>query len=1018
MNALETSLAGPRRQKNSCSLCKQRKQKCNRIWPCTNCAKRDESMNCSFTKTSAVPRQSAARKSNAARKNRHRKISAAAEAALQTGEESSNAAVVQTADKDGRRMSSHGLNLDGDDHKQAANLSATVRPDDLHRPENQHSEQQPPALEAGVEAKPPPFDKRHDDQYCISALDCKLLQEALDTLPQRRDHMDALVLSFFQNVNPHYGLIHQAEFAVEYTAWWEKRANHDPLPIPWTCLLLMLCACACQHLPVDIQEKLEEMFHASCQNLTESYHYCARNLYGVIPEGQYHRHNVMWLLHSTYWYKAEALFVECCHIFNTAVREAQELGFNREEFSEHLPNFEREMRRRAWCIIDSWDWQIASGLCRDTLIDHSTCNVHRPSLTLELDGQFSPLMHMNMQSDLVHKLAERFHSPAKITTPGEVIEYKDMIVEWMQNFPAIFALENPDTSHDDEQTWIEYHRHYNYTMGYMMLLNPFRPHMKQVFEQDAPEDRLELRAIAVDMSIRLVKVLDDWITYLAFRDGRFHFIIFSLVDAATTLANVIFNDKAGTAARRDEIYQTLEKSRLLQGKLYCLSQSAKLGFRIISKTFKKVMNTAPAEDYAYLPDGKDDTEQAVLSAALESISLSAENRIDPGKQRQKVAGALTEVYTDAAEPGLRPSPSSPDDDSIVSVTSDCHGCHENHEHHGNGAPTSHYAVAPIALHNYDEQRVPDHHAAASEEHILPTSSAYGPAVPSNDGATAPPIDFTSTSSYVGPRPVLNYNEPIPLEQVTSTSPDYTMAASLTDTAIASAYVEPTALNHALFTPLGGMGVAFSNDTSIAPFVYDGTLPLDYGAIPSSNYDAPLSSDYSTNGPYSEATLPLYNAFAYLENTGVISTDNFIENPPLFSAPTAYDVLASNQIQPFPGYDVTGLDTSYGYNNNPAGSQTFVPDTAPITHTTSATSASYSSPENYPYSETYSAHALYNAATPYSDRTTCVDSATSFESPESNLSSANFDAAEAHDATAAAAATHGTYAHAERSEDTA
>lgn len=110
-------------------------------------------MNCSFTKTSAVSRQSAARKSNAARKNRRRKIAAAAEAALQTGEESSNAAVVQTADKEDRRNSSHGLNLDGDDYKQTANCSATVRPDDLHCPENQHSEQQPPALEAGVEVK-------------------------------------------------------------------------------------------------------------------------------------------------------------------------------------------------------------------------------------------------------------------------------------------------------------------------------------------------------------------------------------------------------------------------------------------------------------------------------------------------------------------------------------------------------------------------------------------------------------------------------------------------------------------------------------------------------------------------------------------------------------------------------------------------------------------------------------------------------------------------------------------------
>lgn len=68
------------------------------------------------------------------------------------------------------------------------------------------------------------------------------------------------------------------------------------------------------------------MLDASCQDRTETYHYHARCLHGVAPVGRYHRNNVLWLLHSVYWYKAEAMFTECCHVFNTAVREAQELG--------------------------------------------------------------------------------------------------------------------------------------------------------------------------------------------------------------------------------------------------------------------------------------------------------------------------------------------------------------------------------------------------------------------------------------------------------------------------------------------------------------------------------------------------------------------------------------------------------------------------------------------------------------------------------------------------------------------
>ncbi|KAM0487289.1 hypothetical protein ACHAPX_000560 [Trichoderma viride] len=849
-----------------------------------------------------------------------------------------------------------------------------------------------------MQEKLPPFEKRFDDQYSILASDCEQLREALEALPQQRDRMDALVLSFFQNVNPHYSLIHQAEFAAEYAAWWEARAKNEPLPVPWTCLLLTLCACACQHLPVDIQERLEEMFHAQCQDLTEKYHYHARMLYAVIPEGQYYRHNVMWMLHSTYWYKAEALFAECCHVFITAVREAQELGFNREERGEHLSSFEREMRRRAWCIIDSWDWQIASGLGRDTLIDHSMCNVQRPSLTLELDGQFSPLMHMNMQSDLVHKLAERFHSPAKITTPNEVMEYKGMIDEWMRNLPAIFALENPDTSHDEEQTWIEYHRYYNYTMGFMMLLNPFRQHMRQSFEQDTPEEQLKLRTIAVNMAIRLVKVLDDWVNYLTFRDGRFHFIIFSLVDAATMLTDVIRNDKARTATRRYEMYQTLEKSRLLQGKLQCLSKSADKGFRIVHKTFKRLMKDAPKEDYVYLPDGKDDTEQEVLRAALESISLSAENRMDSGKQRRKAREALTEGY--AAKSGLESLP--------FSHAENCHECQENHVNGENGAlESAHYGIAATVL--------PDYYVAASEDHILPTSSTYL-AAPADYTVAAPPIDLAATSSYVEPPRNPGYNEPLPLEYITSAPLDYTTAAPLTVPATASAYVKPIVSDRIFSVPLGDAGVAFSNN-AVAPILYGNTLPIDYGAITCSGFDASLPLGYPTTvPPYDNAMFPVYNASAYFENTGVIPADNDTTNIPPFSAPTVFGSLLADQIQPFPGYDATGLDTTYGSYGNVTGPQDLVSSTAPMIYATPATSVSQSSPENLPYSETFGTPALYNTAASYSDPTSCVDSATSSTSPESN-SSANYDAAVAHSAMIATAAG-GLYTHTEYSEDTA
>jgi hypothetical protein len=107
-------------------------------------------MDCSFTGTPS--RRSIAKSSKAACKIRQRKLAAAAEAAsLQIGEEASNVAVVQAADKEGRLDAGHGSNMDGECHTQdiGSSTTITVQPDDGHRCECQY----PVAREAKAEVK-------------------------------------------------------------------------------------------------------------------------------------------------------------------------------------------------------------------------------------------------------------------------------------------------------------------------------------------------------------------------------------------------------------------------------------------------------------------------------------------------------------------------------------------------------------------------------------------------------------------------------------------------------------------------------------------------------------------------------------------------------------------------------------------------------------------------------------------------------------------------------------------------
>ncbi|KAH6608352.1 hypothetical protein Trco_001698 [Trichoderma cornu-damae] len=913
MDVLQQSLGATKRFKNSCTECKRRKQKCNRIWPCLHCKNRSIESECRFI----------TKQPSAASQGPQGNTEAVIQTALQTSEEaSSSSTTAQEISRKRRRDSNQDSDSDNADFDQDIGTSAVMQWLQKEGPE--------------------------DDQYYISASACPALQKALETLPldSSTDSVlplpvtDALVLSFFQNVNPHYGLIHRSEFAMEYKEWWKKREKDDPLPVPWTCLLLMICACACQHLPIDIQKKLEQMLGASCQDRTESYHYVARYLYSAIPIGRYHRNNVMWLLHSTYWYKGEAMFVECCHVFNTAVREAQELGFNREDTSESLSNFEREMRRRAW--------QIASGLCRGTIIDHSSCDAQRPSLTLEPDGQFSPLMHMNMQSELIHRLAKRFSSPGQIKTPSEIMEYKAMIDEWMLNFPPIFALENPDTSYDKKQAWIEYHRHYNYTMGFMMVLNPFRPHMNQPFTEDTPEELLELREIAVDLALRIVDVLDKWLQFLTFRDGRFHFIIFSLVDAATVLTNIVLNDKAGTAPRRDDMYRAVKNALVLQRRLLFLSVSAKTGFRIIQKTARLLFRAAPPEHLAFMRhehDG-DDAHAALLAAsapapqhALTNVGgVGVEDAMDPKTWEQQAT--KTPDQAPVAETGPQPLSSNYHNDT---------------------------AAAPP---EYSEPAAPHGGGNLPSEPIVPMPLDYVAIASSNytTAMAAPPNDSEITAAYA---------ESTFSGHVSSPPPPYAAATSLNHVGMTSCYIEPVLSPYSGSTSLEHMHIAATD----APGVNAGSIsvpfsaPIIYGtpahhlswasfhdsgvyassqpcgpptiyhtpapfAAPLVNATTSMLSSYaspescSSSGAYDVPTIyyapmPYVDSMAEAASTSSSTPPENLTPPDSFGPPAMYTAVVDTESYYTPadhgGHGTHVLSTSYEFAE--------AYDTAPITHST-------------------------------------------------------------------------------------
>ena len=184
---------------------------------------------------------------------------------------------------------------------------------------------------------------------------------------------DELVQIFFHTVNYHYYIVYPPRFLEEYQEWWERRARRQTVTLQWTALLVSICACATQHLDLDDKPRIEAGLGTVAEDLTVQYNDLSRELAGMIPNGRYHILSVQRMLHSIYWYKSEARFVEAWHLIGAAVRESQELGkantvsdrgpslirvpgLHKASESTGLPEFESEMRRRVWCILATWDW--------------------------------------------------------------------------------------------------------------------------------------------------------------------------------------------------------------------------------------------------------------------------------------------------------------------------------------------------------------------------------------------------------------------------------------------------------------------------------------------------------------------------------------------------------------------------------------------------------------------------------------------------------------------------------------
>ncbi|KAF7448163.1 Fungal-trans domain containing protein [Pyrenophora tritici-repentis] len=181
------------------------------------------------------------------------------------------------------------------------------------------------------------------------------VDKVLHAIPPR-SITDAFVNHFLSVVNYRYSAIYGPTLAEQYVQWWTDRGAGKQLSPEFTCLLLRICAYSVQYLTPSLRKMIEFELACSSQTLTERFSDAAEELSRSFEASRTSIERVQELFLKGAWLKSESKIVESWHALSRTIREAQELGIDKDAGAEDLCEFGLEIRRRIWTLLYIWDW--------------------------------------------------------------------------------------------------------------------------------------------------------------------------------------------------------------------------------------------------------------------------------------------------------------------------------------------------------------------------------------------------------------------------------------------------------------------------------------------------------------------------------------------------------------------------------------------------------------------------------------------------------------------------------------
>ncbi|KAL5615745.1 hypothetical protein FOBRF1_004493 [Fusarium oxysporum] len=425
--------------------------------------------------------------------------------------------------------------------------------------------------------------KDHHDLAILDASADSQLRNALRLLPAK-PQLDALIEAFFSNVNHHYNFIHPPAFIRQYVNWSCRTQQRCLQDLQITTLIFMMCACVTQHLDLDSQTTLGIHLAQPPKDVSKAYHDAGTRLAEAIPAGSYHLINLQWKVLSICWFKGEAKFTEAWHTIGLAVQEAYELGLHKSRHKA-TQDIEVQIGRRAWRVLYCWNWQLSSILGRPFIMNDIDSEPELPDLK---GSAPTPTLHTKLQYQLISSLAKRWQTPQNINSPSKVRDYKKMVEHHVSSFPAVFALSDPDTSKDIEWPWVVTHRYYVQTMAYFMILQPYKSYLLHPSTDLSVPEIQQLRAEAVECSLKTLQIATQWASRVSQGDGQFHLVVLCLFDTAAFLSMSLQRDQVKNFPQRIKVVVAVNEAVATLKELQAISRGAQSSYGLLCKILRKM----------------------------------------------------------------------------------------------------------------------------------------------------------------------------------------------------------------------------------------------------------------------------------------------------------------------------------------------------------------------------------------------------------------------------------------------